>query len=62
MSCSWTQRGSNPRPLGLGSSTLLLSHCTPIESLEARKKVFSILAFLEVEFVCSVELSMKTVL
>ena len=25
----WRQWGSNPRPLGLGSSTLQMSHCTP---------------------------------
>ena len=44
MSCSrtttqWRRRGSNSRPLGLESSTLPLSHCTPFLSvLHARSR------------------------
>ena len=31
-------KGSNPRPFGLESSTLALSHCAPIGSLCSEKK------------------------
>ena len=29
----WRQWGSNPRPLGLKSSTLPLSHCAPLKDV-----------------------------
>ena len=47
MSCSrtttqWRRWGSNPRPFGLESSTLPLSHCAPSLSMQCRPYFFTV--------------------